>query len=381
MARVTIISDAWVPQINGVVTTLVNTVKNLEIFGHSVTMIEPGRFSTWPCPTYPEIPLSRTSKREMARMIEDSRPDFALIAVEGPLGLAARRALVAAGIPFSSALFTRFHDYLWQRFRVPHGLTLRGLDWFHRPSGRILTPTASMQLMLQRRGLDQSRTWRPGIDRTRFKPARGPATGLVAGLPPPIHLYVGRLAVEKNIEAFLDLDLAGSKVLVGDGPLRGRLTEQYPGAVFLGYRTADEIAEICSASDVLVFPSRTDTFGHVMVEALACGLPVAAYPVQGPLDILTDPAVGAMDANLGLAIEKALRCSGEACTEFAGRTFSWDASTRDLLHHLVPANGPPAEAAVSAAAGRRSCDRTPSGHTSSEHRLSEHAAASSVTVA
>ncbi len=339
MARVTIISDAWIPQINGAVTTLVNTVENLELLGHTPTVIEPSEFVTWPCPTYPEIPLARTSPDDVIRLIEHSRPDYVLIAVEGPLGIAARRALVPAGIPFSTAAFTRFQDYLWTRFKLPHGITLRALDWFHRPAGRVLTPSPTMQKLLAERGLTQTRIWRPGVDHSVFRPVRGKASEIVANLPGPLHLYVGRLAIEKNVEAFLDLDLAGSKIVVGDGPARKRLQARCPEAVFLGYRTSHEIAEICSVCDVMVFPSTTDTFGHVIVEALACGLPVAAFNVQGPRDILTDPAVGAMDDDLGLAIAKAMACDRDACVVFAAQNFSWSMSTQILMRDLAPVGG------------------------------------------
>ncbi len=336
MSRVTIVTDAWHPQINGAVTTLENSIVRLGGLGHQVHLIEPGQFPSWPCPTYPEIALARTTTVEITRRIETSRPDYVLVATEGPLGLAARRSLRANGTPFSTACFTRFHDYLWMRFALPRSVTLRWLDWFHRPAGRVLTPTPTMERFLHARGLTQARAWVPGIDLSRFKRLCGEASVLIDGLPRPIHLYVGRLAVEKNIDAFLSLKLEGSKVLVGDGPSMTRLRRRYPEAHFLGYRSQREIAEICSVSDVMVFPSRTDTFGHVILEALACGLPVAAYPVQGPADILTDPTVGAVHDDLALAIEMAKRASPEACVAFAHRNFSWEKSTLTLLQNLVP---------------------------------------------
>lgn len=334
MSRVTIVTDTWHPQINGAVTTLANSIIHLERQGHAVHVLEPSQFPSRPCPTYPEIRLARTHASDMSRLIEGSRPDYVLVATEGPLGLAARRALIRNDMPFATAFFTRFHDYLWLRFGLPRSLTLRWLDWFHRPAGVVLTPTPAMQRMLQARGLVRARAWMPGVDTSRFRRALGEASKLLDGLPRPIHLYVGRLAVEKNIDAFLSLDLEGSKVLVGDGPSMPRLRRRYPHAHFLGYRTAGEIAEICSASDVLVFPSRTDTFGHVIVEALACGLPVAAYPVQGPADILTAPAVGAVHDDLAEAIAMARLTRPEACIELVRRSYSWERSTATLLHHL-----------------------------------------------
>jgi glycosyltransferase involved in cell wall biosynthesis len=346
MTRITIVSDAWHPQINGAVTTLANTVSRLDALGHSVCVIEPSQFRSWPCPTYPEIALSLTTRQEMAQRISCSKPDYVLIAIEGPLGLAARRALIDGGIPFSTAQFTRFDDYLWQRIAMPRSITLRWLDWFHRPSGCVLTPTHTMRSLLEARGLPNVRTWRPGVDSSVFVRGRGYASALVERLPRPIHLYVGRLAVEKNIEAFLALELEGSQVVVGDGPLLPRLRRRYPRATYLGYQNAQAIAQICSASDVLVFPSRTDTFGHVMVEALSCGLPVAAYPVQGPLDILTDREIGAMNEDLAVAIEQALACDSAACAAFARTHFRWEKSTAELLDHLVPVNGSGASQAL-----------------------------------
>jgi glycosyltransferase involved in cell wall biosynthesis len=338
MARISIVTDAWHPQVNGAVTTLDNTVTTLRALGHTVTLIEPSAFPSLPCPSYPEIRLSWASKRAFSRRIAESRPDHVLVAIEGPLGLAARRALTAQGIPFATVFFTRFHDYLWQRLAIPRRATLCYLEWFHRPARRVLAPTPAMQELLLQLGLAQARVWRPGIDTKRFRRARGGASALVEHLPRPLHLYVGRLAVEKNLEAFLSLDLAGSKVVVGDGPQAKALRHRFPGAVYLGYRNGQEIAEICSVCDVMVFPSRTDTFGLVMIEALACGLPVAAFPVRGPLDVLTSPAVGAMDNDLASAIDRALGCSSEACIEFARTGFDWEQSTRQLLCHLEAAS-------------------------------------------
>jgi glycosyltransferase involved in cell wall biosynthesis len=334
MARITIVSDAWHPQINGAVTTLANTVAGLKALEHVVTVIEPSMFRTWPCPTYPDIPLARASRHELSDRIRSSRADFVLVAVEGPLGLAARRALIDAGHQFTTAMFTRFHDYLWERFAIPRALTLRWLDWFHRPAARVLTPTPTMQKLLASRGLSQARTWSPGIDSSVFVRRRGPASALIENLPRPILLYVGRMAIEKNIEAFLSLQFEGSKVLVGDGPLLPKLRKRYGTATFLGYRDARAIAEICSVSDAMVFPSRTDTFGHVIVEALSCGLPVAAFPECGPLDILTDPAIGAVHHDLATAVTNALSCDSAACASFARTHFSWEKSTQTLLEHL-----------------------------------------------
>lgn len=338
MARLTIITDAWTPQVNGVVTTLSNTVDHLRKSGHTVTVIAPDGFKTWPCPTYPEIRLARATPRDVGRLITASAPDYVLIAVEGPLGLAARLFLASEEIPFSSAVLTRFHDYLWHRFGLPRSLTLRGLRWFHHPAARTFTPSASMTRLLHGCDLARAETWRPGVDRSIFKPTRGAAAELIEGMPRPVQLYIGRLAVEKNVEAFLGLSNGGSKVVVGDGPMRKRLEWKYPAATFLGYRRPSEIAEICTAADVLVFPSLTDTFGHVMVEALACGLPVAALPVDGPKDVLIDPAVAAMDWDLSAAVSRALEADREACTNFAKEHFCWERSVEELLRRLAPAS-------------------------------------------
>jgi glycosyltransferase involved in cell wall biosynthesis len=339
VSRITIVTDAWHPQINGAVTTLVNTVAQLKNLGHFVCVIEPSQFRTWPCPTYPEIALARTSRHDMARRIAETEPNHVLIAIEGPLGLAARRALIDRGMHFSTALFTRFDEYLWQRFALPRQITLRWLDWFHKSASSVFTPTETMQRLLEARGHRNVHAWRPGIDSAVFVRALGPSSRLVDGLPRPIYLYVGRLAIEKNIDAFLSLELDGSKVVVGDGPLQRRLRKLYPNAVFLGSQNAKAIAEICSVSDVMVFPSRTDTFGHVIVEALSCGLPVAAFPVRGPLDILTDPAIGAMHDDLAIAIRQAKSCDSAACANFARRHFTWEQSTLSLLDHLVRVDG------------------------------------------
>jgi glycosyltransferase involved in cell wall biosynthesis len=338
MARVAIVTDGWHPQINGAVTTLSNTVAALARLGHEVEIIEPSRFQTRPCPTYPEIPLAKTTVEEMRQHIARARPDHVLVAVEGPLGLAARRALNDDGLKYSTAMFTRFQDYLWKRFAIPRTISLRWLDWFHSPSATVLVPTSAMQQFLTARGLRQARTWLPGVDSQVFQRRSGPATQLLVGLPRPLLLYVGRMAVEKNITAFLELQVRGTKVLVGDGPLLPRLRRRYPQAVYLGYRNAVEIAEICSDADVMVFPSRTDTFGHTMVEALSCGLPVAAYPERGPLDVLA-PGIGAMNKDLAAAIDAALTCDREACAAYASRRFCWDKSARQLMGHLVPVRG------------------------------------------
>jgi hypothetical protein len=335
MARLTIVTDAWHPQINGAVTTLANTVRSLDALGHSVDVIEPGQFETRPCPTYPEIPLARVDAGRLAKRIGAGQPDHVLIAVEGPLGLAARRAMIDLEQPFSTAILTRFHDYLWERFMLPRSWSLRWLSWFHRPARSVLTPSPGMQGLMQQHGLSNVRIWRPGVDTTVFRPTTGPAAALIETLPRPIHLYVGRLAIEKNIPAFLDLALPGSKVVVGDGPMLAPLKARYRSTRFLGYRRAGEIAQLCSASDVMVFPSRTDTFGHVMAEALACGLPVAAFPVPGPLDVIGQAGVGALDTDLSAAIRAALGCDREQCMAYARSRFRWDDSTRVLLDSML----------------------------------------------
>jgi glycosyltransferase involved in cell wall biosynthesis len=331
--RILIVTDAWVPQVNGVVRTLRSTAAALEGFGHEVARISPEQFRSLPCPTYPEIRLALASARAVGARIEAARPDAIHIATEGPLGLAARRWCLGRGLRFTTAYHTRFPEYVARRTGLPADWFWRYIRWFHRPAAAILAATPTLARELAQRGLPQCRPWGRGVDLARFR-ADAPRHPAFAGLARPIQLYVGRIAVEKNIEAFLEAPVPGAKVVVGDGPACAALRRRFPSARFVGAFHGDELASAYASADVLVFPSRTDTFGLVMIEALACGTPVAAFPVPGPADILNEE-VGALRADLAVAIAAALTRSRAACAAHA-RAFSWEASARQFEAALVP---------------------------------------------
>jgi glycosyltransferase involved in cell wall biosynthesis len=262
-------------------------------------------------------------------MIDDYQPSAIHIATEGPLGLAARRHCLRRGYEFTTAFHTRFPEYLQARWRVPLSLTYRWIRWFHGPSTGVMVATTTVEQALQARGFDNLRRWSRGVDTTLFRPS--PKDFLP--FPRPIALYVGRVAVEKNIGAFLDLDLPGTKVVVGDGPQRTMLQARYPDVRFVGAKTGEELARHYAAADVFVFPSRTDTFGLVLLEALASGVPVAAYPVEGPLDVIDGSGAGCLDQDLGMAVRSALTIPPEICRAHA-LTYSWEASAQQFIGNL-----------------------------------------------
>jgi glycosyltransferase involved in cell wall biosynthesis len=329
--RVLIVTDAWKPQVNGVVRTLDTLGRQLTKFGNEVRYIEPGMFRTLPMPTYPEIRLAIAPNRRIAKIINEFHPDAIHIATEGPLGLAARRFCVRRDHPFTSSFHTRFPEYLHARTRFPVSWGYNYIRWFHAPASALMVATQSLKDELEEKGFKNIRIWRRGVDVEQFH--LGPKSFL--DYPRPIWLYVGRVAVEKNIEALLDLDLGGTKVIVGDGPQRAELEKQYPEAKFVGTKFGDELTSIYAASDVFVFPSKTDTFGLVNVEALACGIPVAAYDVQGPKDILAGSKVGAVSDDLEDACKRALNCATpEECRAHAMK-FSWEAGTKQFLENLA----------------------------------------------
>jgi glycosyltransferase involved in cell wall biosynthesis len=329
--RFAIVTDAWTPQVNGVVTTLRNTRKHLLEQGHKVSMITPEPFRTAPCPSYPEIRLSLFARKKVAQMLEVLSPDAVHIATEGPLGLAARAWCMRNDFPFATSFHTRFPEYVRARAPVPTSWTYAWLRRFHRPAHTTLVRSASQQKILAERGFGHLKIWPGAVDTELFRPrGKGALT-----LPRPIALYMGRIAVEKGLESFLDLSLPGSKVLVGDGPDLPRLKAAYPNTHFLGPHFGEELARLVSAADVFVFPSRTDTLGLVMLEAMACGVPVAAFPVPGPLDVISEGSTGAMDKDLREAVFRALRVDGEACIEFA-QDHSWPRSTRRFLELQRP---------------------------------------------
>ncbi len=320
--RIAIISDAWHPQVNGVVRTLDTTAHHLARTGHTVRLITPAEFRTVPCPTYAEIRLALRPRPRMGVLLDDFAPDAVHIATEGPLGHAARACLLTRGMRFTTSYHTRFPEYLRLRLPLPLACSYAYLRRFHGAAARTLVATESMRRSLSERGFAGLEIWARGVDTAIFNPDEP----VVYGLPRPIHLYMGRVAVEKNITAFLDLPLAGSKVVIGSGPDLDKLRRSYPAAHFLGAKFGRDLARHLAGSDVFVFPSRTDTFGLVLLEALACGLPVAAYPVPGPLDIVVDGQCGALDEDLGRAIARALPIHRRECIAHA-RKFSWQKCT------------------------------------------------------
>jgi len=332
--RILLASDAWAPQVNGVVRTLNRVREELEAQGHSFEVICPGLFRTLPCPSYPEIPLAILPGRGMAQRIEAAAPDAIHIATEGPIGLAVRNTCVKRGLPFTTSYHTRFPEYLSARVPVPVAWGYAFMRWFHRPSRGILVATQSMKRELAGQGFENLVDWTRGVDTVLFRPD-APQALAALGLPRPIHLYVGRVAVEKNIRAFLELPLPGSKVVVGDGPQRAELQAAFPEVVFAGARHGEDLAAHYASADVFVFPSRTDTFGLVMLEALASGLPVAAYPVPGPLDIVDGAGVGALSEDLGAAVASAIALPRDHCRAHA-LNYSWTACAEMFLANLRP---------------------------------------------
>ncbi|MDF0543213.1 glycosyltransferase family 1 protein [Sphingobium sp. H39-3-25] len=329
--RIAIVTDAWTPQVNGVVRTLRSVSAELEAAGHVVRIISPDQYGSVPCPTYPEIRLAVARARTVGRAIADFMPDAIHLATEGPLCLTARRWCLRNGLPFTTAYHTHFPDYVAQRTGLPATWFWRYIRWFHGPAQAVLVSTRSVREQLRAHGIAQVRPWGRGVDLSHFTRGAKPPAGY-ADLPRPIQLYVGRVAVEKNLEAFLASGHPGTKVVVGDGPARAALEKAYPDAVFLGPLSGGELAGAYAGADVFVFPSRTDTFGLVMIEALACGTPVAAYPVTGPIDIVT-PQTGAMAERLEDAIAQALTCDRAACAAY-GATFTWAESARQFLGGL-----------------------------------------------
>jgi glycosyltransferase involved in cell wall biosynthesis len=331
--QIVIVSDAWFPQVNGVVRTLDTLSRRLSDLGHEVSVISPECFRTVPCPSYPEIRLALVTPSMIGKRIGGAGAVH--IATEGPLGRAARRFCLNSGLAFTTSLHTRFPEYIHARWRAPISWGYAVMRSFHRPAARVMVATASLERELRENGFDNLARWSRGVDTTLFRPR--PKDWL--DLPRPVSLYVGRVAVEKNIEAFLALDLPGSKVVVGDGPQRERLRSRFPDVHFVGVKEGEELARYYAAADVFVFPSRTDTFGLVMLEALASGVPVAAYPVTGPRDVIGTAAVGCLDEDLEAAVHRALTLAPEACRAYAER-FSWDNSVHQFIGNLRPFDGP-----------------------------------------
>ncbi|HKF64408.1 MAG TPA: glycosyltransferase family 1 protein [Dongiaceae bacterium] len=329
--RIVIVSDAWLPQVNGVVRTLMRTVDELKGLGHEMQVISPDLFRSVPCPTYAEIRLAVLPRRHMTRLIDSFQPCAIHIATEGPLGLAARRYCLRRKLPFTTAFHTRFPEYVKARIGLPLPVGYAALRRFHKPASGVMVATASLEHELAGRGFRNLRRWTRGVDTDLFRPR----DKSFLDLPRPVHLYVGRVAVEKNIEAFLKLELAGSKIVVGGGPQLAELSRRYPEVRFAGPRQGENLARHYAAADVFVFPSRTDTFGLVLLEALASSVPVAAYPVPGPLDVVDGAGVGFLDEDLASAARHALAISPEACRRYALQ-FSWQRSAAQFLGNLQP---------------------------------------------
>jgi len=331
--RIALVSDAWRPQVNGVVRTLATVAGELTAMGHEIDPITPDRFYTLPCPTYPEIRLALAPRWSVARLLDKSKPDAIHIATEGPLGVAARSYCLSRDLAFTTAYHTRFPEYVAARLFVPLRWTYAWLRRFHAPSRSIMVAAPSIARELRARGFDNIRPWTRGVDSDLFQPERREE---LPDLPRPIFLTVGRVAVEKNVKAFLDIDLPGSKVVVGDGPQLEELQRKHPEVRFLGRKEGTELARLYASADVFVFPSLTDTFGLVLLEALASGLPVAAFPVPGPMDVIGDAPVGRLDRDLRQAALGCLDFSPSACREHALR-FSWRNSAQQFLDNLAPA--------------------------------------------
>lgn len=330
--RILVATDAWHPQVNGVVRSLESMAQAAQQRGADIHFLTPQGFAAIPLPSYPEIPFAFVTPGAVGQRIERLAPDHIHIATEGSIGYAVRRFCRRAGLTFTTSYHTRFPEYIAARWRIPESWTYAWLRRFHNAGAGIMVPTRSIAEELAARGFRRLMHWTRGVDQTRFHPR----SLSVLDFPRPIFLYAGRIAVEKNVEAFLRLDLPGTKVVAGDGPARRTLESTYPAARFLGMQMAERLAEIYASADIFVFPSRTDTFGNVMVEAMACGLPVAALPVPGPLDVIGRSGAGALDEDLRAACLAALAIPREAALAHA-KTFTWAESARQFIGNIEAA--------------------------------------------
>lgn len=327
--KIAIVTDAWLPQINGVVTTYQQTVRCLQQLRHQVVTITPLQFPTLPCPTYPEIALSLLRPGQIEELLAWIEPDAVHIATEGPLGWSARKACLRRQFPFSSSYHTRFPEYLRLRFPVPLNLSYRVMRRFHDAGARLMVASESLKKELEHKGFTNLRLWSRGVDTGVFKP---PANTCESDNQ--VFTFVGRVAPEKNLAAFLDLDLPGEKWVIGDGPQLEALQASYPSVRFFGFLQGKNLASRLAASSVFVFPSRTDTFGIVQLEAMACGVPVAAFPVEGPLALIENGVNGYLHEDLKHAAMRCLTIDRSACRRSAMR-YSWERSTRQFLDNLV----------------------------------------------
>ena len=329
--RVAVATDAWEPQVNGVVRTLQQTRAHLADLGHEPLFVTPSDFTTFPCPTYPSIRLALRPRKGVERILRDFEPDSVHIATEGPVGHAARSFCCRAGIPFTTSFHTLFPEYIRARVPFPVNWSYAYLRRYHGRAARTFVATRSLAEHLRERGFDNLAIWARGVDADLFKP--GPKSFLPG--PRPLSMYMGRVAVEKNVEAFLELDLPGTKYVVGDGPDLQGLRSGYPDVRFVGQKLGADLAAHVAAADVFVFPSLTDTFGLVMLEAMACGVPVAAYPVTGPLDVVRNGTTGVLDSDLRVAVLSALQLDPRDCIAYA-RQHTWLEWTKRFVTLLEP---------------------------------------------
>ena len=328
--RVLIATDAWHPQVNGVVRTLTSLARSASNLGAEISFLTPEGFPSIGVPTYPGLRAALPNRREIARRIEDAAPEAIHIATEGPIGWAVRGYCKRNKLAFTTSYTTRFPEYVSVRTGIPDSVGYAVLRHFHAAGSMTMVATDSLRQELSERGFRKLGFWTRGVDTQLFNPDQ-PAT---LDLPRPIFMTMGRVAVEKNLDAFLSLDLPGSKVVVGDGPQRAALEQKYPDAIFLGEKKGQDLTSHLAAADVFVFPSLTDTFGVVQLEALACGTPVAAFPVTGPKDVIADHPIGALDTDLGAACLRALTMSREDCRNFA-LSRSWENSARQFIGNLT----------------------------------------------
>lgn len=330
--RILIATDAWRPQVNGVARTLGQLAEELPGLGVQPIYLTPEHFRCVPLPGYPDLRLALPGRGAVERFVASAAPDVIHIATEGPIGWAVRRYCLSRGRPFTTSYHTKFPEYARRILGLPESWIYRLERRFHDPSAGIMVATPSLETELRRRGFKRLMRWSRGVDTALFKPRQ-----VRPRWSRPVFLYVGRVSPEKNIEAFLDAPIAGIKVVVGDGPSLAALRRAYPEVVFTGRKTGAELAAAYAAADVFVFPSRTDTFGLVLLEALASGLPVAAYPVTGPVDIVEHGVDGILDQDLARAAREALHLDRDAARAKAKR-FSWQASAEQFLVNIRNAN-------------------------------------------
>lgn len=330
--KLAIVTDAWYPQVNGVVKTLATTAACLRARGHDALVLSPEGHRSVPCPTYPEIRLAMFPARRLEYQLNAFEPDAIHVATEGPLGISARRYCTSREVSFTTSYHTQFPEYVRKRVPIPTAWSYAYLRRHHAAAARTMVATPTMRDVLESHGFENVVIWPRGVDTEQFTPTlRTPLEG-----EPPFLLYAGRVAVEKNLEVFLELDVPGTKYIVGDGPDLSTLQRNYPMARFVGYKFGEELARYFASADVFVFPSRTDTFGLVMLEAMACGTPVAAFPVTGPIDVVDTEVNGVLDEDLARAALAALHVDRAKCRQSALKR-TWERATQQFFSHLVEA--------------------------------------------